>query len=657
MSDATTYRPDIDGLRAIAVMAVVLHHLSARFVPGGYVGVDVFFVISGYLITKIIHGEIAAGTFTFASFYERRVRRIFPALIAVLAAVMLLGWFVYLPSDYLATLRAAVGTILFAANIVFWRDLKEGYFANDAKDNPLLHMWSLGVEEQFYIIFPIFLILCMRYARGLLVPILVACAAASLALAAALVGAKSVAVFFLTPFRVWELMAGCIVAIAALPQPASLRMRQSLALVAMLAIVVPVFAYTTETTFPGIAAVPVVIGTALMIHLGAEGRTVVSTLLSWRPAVFMGLISYSLYLWHWPMIVFAKYLLGTSSLRYWIPLVLAASVAAAWLSYQFIEKPARRAGGRTAKRHVLVLGSVAVIVFSLIGAIGIRDRGFEVRWPTASNLVDRARTAPVPFKSCEARVGAVSDELCIIGDASVQPDALLWGDSHLLAWLPGFDVAYRSAGRSALVAPNSMCPPLLGVENARDAPCRRQNDAVLAKLESSPEIRQVVLAGFWRIYFADSNYALSTALGPRDNAAVSSVALESTLSVIASGGRDIVVLGPVPNYRVDVPSSVARSLSGEANAFPVETLESIRRSNAHFYEVVESSIKPGFRFVDVAQWMCQDECLVYDTQILYRDSNHLSPYGAIKYVPQLEGVIKITSRVQSSPSDSAIGDP
>lgn len=264
------YRPDIDGLRAIAVMAVVLHHLSADWVPGGFIGVDVFFVISGYLITRIISREIADGTFTFSRFYERRIRRLFPALFTVLAFVLVAGWFVLLPSDYLATLRASAATLLFSANVLFWH-VQTDYFAADAKLNPLLHMWSLGVEEQFYLLFPVVVLMIHRWMPRWLLPAMLAGFGLSLALSIVFTPSSFVASYFLLPTRAWEMLAGGLLAVIPLRKPGSRYWRELLALAAMLAILIPAFQYTQQTPFPGHAALLPVLGTAVLIWLGGGG--------------------------------------------------------------------------------------------------------------------------------------------------------------------------------------------------------------------------------------------------------------------------------------------------------------------------------------------------------------------------------------------------
>ena len=640
ISTATKYRPDIDGLRAVAVLAVVIHHLSPSLVPGGYIGVDVFFVISGYLITKIIHAEMVAGTFTFASFYERRVRRIFPALFAVIASVLVVGWVVLLPSDYVATFRAAIATVVFGSNILSWRELADGYFADDAARDPLLHMWSLSVEEQFYIVFPFLLFLCMRYAKRWLIPILVTGAVLSLAMSMALIHTKSVAVFFLSPFRGWELLVGCIGALAQLPQPTSSRVRAVLAWLAFGAILLPAFTYTTETVFPGLAAVPPALGTAMLIHLGAAGSaTTVSRSLAWQPMVAVGLMSYSLYIWHWPVIIFAKYMQQSDSLGAWSPGLLVICFALAWASHRFIEQPARRRPFKLTPLVAIGAGVAGMLLLVAIGVVGLSARGFESRWPAQSLAIDRVRTAAVPFRECESSATALGKDLCVIGDPSAQPDALLWGDSHMRAWLPGFDAVLRRAGRSAWFATNAACPPLVGIKNPADTDCHGQNLGVLAKLREHPEIRQVVLSAFWQRYFSASFMELSADLGGAGNPSIAPDALRVTLQTLASNRRDVVVLGPVPSYPYDLPVAVARNLAGKGRDPVLPTILGVRQSNALFYLTIGRVQVPGVRFVDVATWMCRPACEVYADGILYQDANHLSVFGATRYAAQLQEVM------------------
>nr|WP_255529315.1 acyltransferase family protein [Luteimonas sp. MC1572] len=630
------YRPDIDGLRAVAVMAVVLHHLSSRFVPGGYVGVDVFFVISGYLITKIISREMVDGTFTFARFYERRIRRIFPALFAVLVAVLIAGYFILLPSDYLATFRGALGTVLFSANIVFWRDLMEGYFAADAKLNPLLHMWSLGVEEQFYLIFPLLLLLCFKYLKGRVLPVLLLASVASLLAAQFLLSDKSVAVFFLLPFRAWELMAGAILAVVAVPQLRARWLMEALTFAGLMAILVPVFAYDADTAFPAMAAVPPVLGAAILIYVGACGSTWVGRLLQLRPVVYLGLISYSLYLWHWPLIVFTRFGTSLEPLTPWIPALLVASLLVASASYHFIEQPFRRMGRGSSRRLVIGVGAAATVVIAAVSLTGVVNRGAESRFSPSVVAIDRVRTAPIPFKACGSRIGGHPVDLCVIGKTSKQPDLLLWGDSHMLAWLPAFDEALRRSGRAALVAANSTCPPLLEVANAVNPACIGQNLEVLAALKAQTEVRTVVMAGFWSEYFSESVPRLSLN-GEGRNEEVAPLALSNTLMTMKSLGKQVLVLGPVPTYAKNMAIALAQNHMMGRDSMKELSLRQVQAANGNFYRTVESEISPHVKFVDVAAWFCRPDCVIYRDGIsVYRDSNHLSEGGPCCLFPSLQ---------------------
>jgi peptidoglycan/LPS O-acetylase OafA/YrhL len=475
--ELTKYRADIDGLRAIAVMAVVLHHLSAPLVPGGYVGVDVFFVISGYLITNIISREIAEGKFTFSNFYERRARRIFPALFAMLAVTLIIGYFLLLPSDYVATMRAALGTLLFSSNIVFWREMAEGYFAaTDVALNPLLHTWSLAVEEQYYVFFPFLLLLCYRYFRRHVALVLVACAIVSLAGAVLLIEKKSVAVFFLSPFRAWELLIGALLALNAVPALKSRAVREIAAGAGLLAILVACFLYDSKTTFPGWTALAPVLGAAAIIHAGANGNSMAGRLLQWRPMVYTGLISYSLYLWHWPLIVLVRYFNGMEALTsYLIAGLLVVSLALGSLSYHFIEQPFRR-GGRITPRFVFSSSAVFALLLSTVSIFGLMRSGLPERFSPEVVQFDLARSPEIPYKKCD---GKSDGNWCMLGaGGSSKPTILLWGDSHLLAWAPAFQEILSRQDQKAVFVPSSNCPPLLNIDNADKAVCTSQNIAV-----------------------------------------------------------------------------------------------------------------------------------------------------------------------------------
>ena len=301
----TNYRPDIDGLRAIAVLAVVLYHANIQPFGGGYVGVDVFFVISGYLITSLIHEHCRTGQFSIVQFYERRVRRIFPALFATVAFCFLVGCLLMMPLDYKQFGYSAVANALFASNLLFW--LKTGYFDTDAEVKPLLHTWSLGVEEQFYILFPCLLLLLYKFWRNGVASILSLLLIASLFLSVWQVYDQPTSAFYLPLGRAWELLVGALLALSRDRLPHRVFFDGVLGLLGMALIFGSIFSLTADTPFPGLAALPACLGTAAIIYSGEQSKHFVPRLLSLRIVVLLGIISYSLYLWHWPLLVFAKY--------------------------------------------------------------------------------------------------------------------------------------------------------------------------------------------------------------------------------------------------------------------------------------------------------------------------------------------------------------
>lgn len=635
MNTPSHYRPDIDGLRAVAVLAVVLHHLSAELLPGGYVGVDVFFVISGYLITRIISREMQEGTFTFARFYERRARRIFPALFAVLAATLVASYFLLLPSDMASTLRGALGTVFFGSNLVFWREMKEGYFAaTDLALNPLLHTWSLAVEEQFYLLFPVLLLFCYRYARQHLVAVLVACAIVSLAGAALLVQSKSVAVFFLSPFRAWELLVGSLLALQAVQPLRSRLLRELVAGVGLFVILAACIVYDSKTTFPGLAALVPVLGTAALIHAGTSGPSFASRLLQLRPMVWIGLISYSLYLWHWPLIVLARYALGFEPITQYMPALLIASVLLAYLSYRFIEQPFRR-GLIFSRCAAFRTSATCAAVLTTVAGVGLYSGGFETRFEPEVLALDKARAPIIPYRQCLAS----TKQWCALGHTDSIPNTLLWGDSHMQSWMPALDKVLREAGKGAVFAGMSSCPPMLGILRHTDRKdCAAHNVAIQSYIAAHPEITTIVMAGFWSHYFRSDGPLSVTRNGEKlygVNAA--QAGLQNTLIWLHESGRRIVLIGPVPVYQKSVPLALALGLANQQKLIHSTAQDQLTYHAQFFQSISTVGTQLDLTLLNPIEWMCTDECVTsHNDKSLYRDAHHLSVEGALFFAPMLK---------------------
>jgi peptidoglycan/LPS O-acetylase OafA/YrhL len=615
------YRSDIDGLRALAVLAVVIHHFSPQYLPGGYVGVDVFFVISGFLITGILRSEISTGEFTFAGFYERRIRRIFPALFAVLAVTLVVAHLVMLPTDLAGTLRGAIGALLFTSNFVFWRDMGAGYFAAaDASVNPLLHTWSLAVEEQFYLLFPILLLALRNSSRIRMVVVLTAATLASLLAATALVDTKSVAVFFLSPFRAWELLAGALLAYDAVPNLDRQLIRNLVAAGGLVALLSSCVLYDPDTVFPGFAALVPVLGTAAIIHAGSGGFTRIGAILSTSPLTYIGKISFSLYLWHWPLVVLTRYWLGMEPVAA-LPLMVAAFLLAA-ASYHWIEQPFRTHSSLT-RQHAFTAAAVATLAMVSVAVFGVAASGYAGRVSSEVASLDRARTPVVPYVQCDR---LPTERACRLGRGSVT--TVLWGDSHLIALAPAFDAVLRESGEAAVLAATSACPPMRSFQRRNLArSCAAQNADLTSFLEKHSEVHRVVLVGAWSRYFAGEEGA---AAGP---------ALIKTVVWLRSRGLEVILFGPVPVYERSVPLTLALERMHK-HPMILSTGVSQRDGLRSFYAAAKKSEDLGAQFADPVAWMCRPVCRVSENGApLYRDENHLSAEGARWLIAPVRGVL------------------
>lgn len=606
-----SYRPDIDGLRAAAVVPVLLYHAHVPGFGGGYIGVDIFFVISGFLITGIIAREVDAGTFSIAKFYERRARRILPALAVMIAFVLIMASWLYLPGDFEKVPRSALTALGFLANVWFFS--QAGYFQSAAETMPLLHTWSLGVEEQFYIAFPLLLLVIGRYSPRLRPRLRIACVALLAALSFLWAWRTQTAgdgfAFYLLPPRAWELLVGALLALGAVPAVRQRWAREAISLAGLASIAGAATLYTKATVFPGLAALPPVLGAAALIHC-APG-TLAGRMLSLRLPVGIGLISYSLYLWHWPLIVFTEYTQGVRLSPVQSAAIIAASLAAAWLSWRYVEQPFRdhrRFDGarifRWAAGGVAALSAVSLAMISL-GGWAARFPADTVRLAAAKGDISPARGDCIT-----TRIGGDWSK-CTLG-AKVQADALIWGDSHgvELAWALGERMGRQ--GRSIAQRTRASCPPALAYDPADDPDCRRFNDEVFQEIEGNPEIRTILLAGFW----AQPQYRDNGVLGP----------LDRTIARLHGAGKRVVLIGPVPRQSFEVPRRLA--LGG------LTVATSPRRDYLADTQWITASYPKwraqGVSIIDPATVLVEGEktVIVAGGHPLYFDSHHLSVAGA-----------------------------
>src|SRR5262245_24002873 len=368
------YRPELDGIRAVAVLPVILFHMDMPFIPGGFVGVDVFFVLSGFLITNMLAADLAGGRMSTLNFYDRRIRRIVPGLAAMLVCCSIAAPFILFPEDLANFGLSLTAATLSASNVLFY--LQSGYFSAAADRMPLLHTWSLGVEEQFYILFPLLLYGAWKWARTRIALLIGLLLVASLCLSIWGTSAMPAATFFLLPTRAWELLLGSLLALLAIAGPRSSLQQEAAALGGLALIAASILLLSRQTPFPGLAALPPCLGTALLIWSGCGNRTqpfLTQRLLSARPVVFVGLISYSLYLWHWPFIVFAKYLTFGTLSRPMRASLLALIFAVAVASWRLIETPLRRGSWPWPTLRLRLAGAGGAAVLLIAAGLAFRD--------------------------------------------------------------------------------------------------------------------------------------------------------------------------------------------------------------------------------------------------------------------------------------------
>jgi peptidoglycan/LPS O-acetylase OafA/YrhL len=603
------YRADIDGLRAVSILLVVAYHAQPWLVRGGFIGVDIFFVISGFLITRIILSEAKAGTFSSLAFYARRVRRIFPALIVVLATTYLIGWIILLPDGFALLGKSTAAGVAFVSNL--FQLNQTGYFAPEAAENPLLHLWSLGIEEQFYIFWPLLLVLLLgsKYRRIRIAAI----AAASFGLSLLIfLGLKEWSFYSPLP-RAWELLAGGLLASSQVEGVArqSSPLRENLLSAAGLAAIIgAAAALNKESLFPGAWALLPVLGAVLIII--APNSTVNRVLLSSRAMVAIGLISYPLYLWHWPLLSYLGIIRNgvPNAIEIWAVVIVAFILA--WLTYRFVEIPLRR-------QPKAVAGlSFALLAVGLAGIATATNSGFPLRFPAEIRAI--AMLAPQSNDGFGDKCflegpGARLDANCI--EQGDKPLLFLWGDSTAAALYPGLKRAEETVPFRLARFAVPGCAPIL----AASVSCDGNNDLVFGFVKSSrPDI--VLLHAMW-----DRTHNLDR--------------LAATIEQLkALKIPRIVILGPVPLWKRTLPLALVnayrlthviedRISAGVTGAGSDEQMRSF--SQAH-----------GVEYISAWRVLCDGNgCLTRvgptAEEVVTTDIVHLSNAGSKYLVEKIEG--------------------
>ena len=627
---AREYRKDIDGLRAVAVLAVIAFHARESILPGGFVGVDIFFVISGYLISKHIVLETSVGSFSLVEFYRRRIRRITPMMLTVVATVLTVAFLVMTPEETRAVAKSAFWSVLSLANVHFWRDLDTSYFANGSSEVPLLHLWSLGVEEQFYILWPLVLVTAAKWMpRKRLLWATGSLALLSFFAAGAVFPRDPMFAYYLLPTRAGELLLGAFAGIAS---AVGLVVRNRIASHVMavagaLLVVISLFAIDRHDAFPGWLALPPTLGAMLLIMAGeSEGKRF--SLLVSRPMVYIGALSYSAYLWHWPLFAFYRYCYGEPS-GYACLLIIAVTMALAWLSYRFIERHTRAtdASFRSVAWRQYVLPGALVVAPALLVVYGERMGLQTVPSEYAESLAsvrERSRPAYSYPWICQRQRLAKEDLInndCVVGTREGAPvHLLLWGDSFAAQYVPMIrEFAMHAGFRFRNIAVGS-CPPMLvdpaPYVDARRAPdCRHSGEIVERELG---RFEVIALAAAWTNYMQRSQDFLPEIL--------------KQVEELTKRGHRVLLIGRISALEGFERNCAERALRVPFKSCP-ELVRPIDREVERTNDVLRDLAKniPNVFYFDANRWLCpQNTCR--DITLLgapkYFDPTHLTVAGA-----------------------------
>lgn len=624
------YRAEVDGLRALAVIPVILFHAGIGLFSGGFIGVDIFFVISGYLITTIILSEKKSGVFSLANFYERRARRILPALFLVMLATIPLAYLWFIPSDFKDFSQSLFAVTVSLSNFLFLSE--SGYFESATELKPLLHTWSLAVEEQYYLLFPLLLISMWKWKRSWMILVLVMLALASISLAQWASLNEPKAAFYLLPTRFWELLIGSFVA-AYLLKREQVAESSFLSSVGLLLIVYSMLFFDNQTPFPSVYTLIPTLGAALVI-LFTTKESYTYVLLSNKVMVSIGLISYSAYLWHFPLISLAKYRMMGEVDNWVMAGLLGCTFMLAWLTWKYVETPTR--DRRKFKRPLLIKFSIiGSLFFGGIGYYGHTNNGLENRGDfskyynkTQLNVGKRAtKTVSAKYNNLRVRGGS-------------PPSIALIGDSHTGRLFNQFEIKNPGVGFLAISGPH--CAPIAEFKLLKGGGkgwCRDINNKVFDTILDSNEIETVILFAEWSNYttgYRDNDrpslvsYRDNTSGSVSDNIQVFKVAFLATIKNLKEAGKRVIIINSTPEFPVSVfDTYIKKNHFNEENVLINITVEKYNVRNQAVQSIFSGL--DGVDFVDVKPLFCGKlycQGVAPQGNILFSDTNHLTEKGA-----------------------------
>jgi peptidoglycan/LPS O-acetylase OafA/YrhL len=659
--DHSDYRSDIDGLRALAVLLVILHHYSVPGFRGGFVGVDVFFVISGFLIAAHIDADIRAGRFSLRAFYERRIRRILPALFVMYTLVVLVGTMLLFPPDLRFLTHIGAYVVPFLANLALYRNagVYGGQFADQVV---LLHTWSLAVEEQFYLVFPLLMLGIATLCRARYAIVLWPLALISFAVCVVAVRFSPLAAFYLAPFRAWELLTGALLALGKYTPPRTARLRNAEASIGLVLIAIADGFLSTDSPYPSELTLLPCGGAALILHAACDIRGLPGTLLCNAVVRRIGLWSYSLYLVHWPLLLLAKYYAFDPLAISTRCLLLVATLLLGAVSWRYVEQPFRGPNALLNRRNLFLVAGISGIV--LMAATVAIERGTDPRRYDAADQIRFPSESGAELICNLSSLESTAGPPCVLGDRTVPVTTVVWGDSHVAALLPAIHSTFLSHHQAAVYVKGG-CAPLEGVYPRERAPgqtaamrawmdgagighavkCEHSNAAALDWIIRQ-RITTVILGGHWIAnteprFLSVLTDAQSPANDGTHNAEVFARGMGRLLAYLQRARAQVFLLDDVPEYPFAIPYGLAQARRLHLHrdlGMTRAAYEAQQRSASQIFARLQQQY--GLRILKPEDILCgSGRCAIAQGEApLYRDIEHLSITGAMTVEPVFEAV-------------------